>query len=164
MATFAQQFKQVDLNQLAVGAIAGLGAGTVIGGTGARLAMRGVALVTDLDPNFTLGGTMIIFVFGAIMGLVFGLPYSWLWRRLPLPGRITGLLYGLTLSLLFALPLFFSQQNGEFSLVTPLVGFSLFGPIPIFYGLHPVSILSTSRYCNSTNLMKRMSDWQSYNP
>ena len=135
MVTFVQQFKQVDLNQLAVGAIAGLVAGAAIGGIGARLAMRGVALAAGLEPGFTLGGTMIIFVLGAIMGMVFGLPYGWLWRLLPLPGRVTGLLYGLTLNLVFVLPLFFNQRNGEFGLVTPLVGFSLFGPIPIFYGL-----------------------------
>lgn len=135
MTAFVQQFKQVDLNELAVGAIAGLGAGTLIGGIGGRLAMRLVALGADLEPGFTLGGTMVIFVVGAIIGLIFGLPYVWLWRRLPLPGRISGFLYGLTLCLVVVLPLFLGELEGELNLATPFVGFSLFGPLPIFYGL-----------------------------
>lgn len=124
----------VDLNKVQSGVLAGLVVGLVVGGTGARIAMRGVALMAGMQPEFSVGGTLAILVLGAILGVPAGLLFVAARRFLPVPARWKGLIFGLICSLLFIAPFFLSPQ-GELALVSPLVGASLFGPIPILYAV-----------------------------
>lgn len=131
----------VDMNRLGIGLAVGAIAGMVIGGGGARVAMRVVALLGEGQPSFTLGGTMLIVIMGAVLGAVGGLGFALLrWAlRLgressPLNNIVAGAAYGGALAVLVALP-FFLAPVGELSLATPLVGAALFSWIPLAYGL-----------------------------
>ncbi len=125
----------VNLNSLRNGALAGLLAGAVIGGIGARLAMRIVALVVGSQPSFTLTGTVLILLMGAILGIPLGLLYVALRRVWRWPDVWLGLLLGIALLLLLVVPLFASQPGGEFGLLSPLAGIVLFGVLPVGFGL-----------------------------
>ncbi len=125
----------INLNTLRNGALAGLLAGAVIGGIGARLAMRVVALVVGSQPSFTLTGTVLIVLMGAILGIPLGLLYIALRRVWRGPDGWLGLLMGVTLLLLLVVPLFTSQPGGEFGLLSPLAGIALFGVLPVGFGL-----------------------------
>jgi hypothetical protein len=88
------------LRSLAVGAVVGLAAGFVVGGTLGRVFMRllflarkdTLGLETAMGAvigDFTAGGTIFICVFGAVLGLLLGIVYAaarmlmppTLWRR-----------------------------------------------------------------------------------
>ena len=88
------------LRSFAVGAVVGLGAGLVVGGTVGRVFMRllflarkdSLGLETAMGAiigDFTAGGTIFICFFGALMGLLLGVAYvagralmpPRLWRR-----------------------------------------------------------------------------------
>lgn len=125
----------VNLNTLRTGALAGLLAGALIGGIGARLAMRVVALAVGSQPSFTFTGTMLILVMGAILGIPLGLLYIALRRVWRWADGWLGLLLGMALLLLLVVPLFTSQPGGEFGLLSPLAGIALFGLLPIGFGL-----------------------------
>ena len=96
------------LRLLAVGVLAGLTAG-VVAGIGARLAMRIAALMADpsrqgmLTENgnrvgeITLGGTMELIGFVAMIGMVGGLTYVIVRPWLPATGWRRGLLFGVFL-------------------------------------------------------------------
>jgi len=82
------------LRSLAVGAAAGLAAGLVAGGTLGRVFMRLLFLAREdtlgletamgaVIGDFTAGGTVVIFVFGAMTGLVLGLVYVCVRTLLP---------------------------------------------------------------------------------
>jgi|GEM_PF-2153882 len=124
----------VDLNKVSVGALAGLITGLVVGGVGSRIAMRVVALIAGIPPEFTLGGTVGILFLGAFLGVPFGLLFMTGRRFIPLPDLGKGLLYGSILFLIFVLPLFISPE-GEFALISPLTGLIIFGQIPILFGV-----------------------------
>lgn len=133
----------VDLNRIGAGLVAGAAAGALIGGIGARLAMRIVALLGEGTPSFSVGGTLGILLMGAILGAIAGLGFAlvrWLLRlrtneeTSSLRNILAGAGYGVALSALVVLP-FFMAPTGELSLAPPLVGAALFGWIPLAYGL-----------------------------
>lgn len=75
------------LRNLAIGAVVGLGVGVVVGGTLGRVFMRLVFLARDdtigfetamgaIIGEFTSGGTIAIYVFGAIAGVALGVAYA----------------------------------------------------------------------------------------
>ena len=133
----------VDLNRVGAGLVTGAAAGALIGGIGARLAMRGVALLGEGAPSFSIGGTLGILLMGAVLGAIGGLGFALVRRLLRLRAGdqtsarrnlLAGAGYGAILSALVVLP-FFLAPTGELSLASPLVGAALFGWIPLAYGL-----------------------------
>ncbi len=133
----------VDLNRIGAGLVTGAVAGVLIGGIGARLAMRVVALLGEGIPSFSVGGTLGILLMGAVLGAIGGLGFAlvrWLLRlragdeTSSLRNILAGAGYGAILSALVVLP-FFLAPTGELSLASPLVGAALFGWIPLAYGL-----------------------------
>ncbi len=142
-ARYGIHLPAVDLNRIGAGLVTGAAAGALIGGIGARLAMRVVALLGEDAPSFSIGGTLGILLMGAVLGAIGGLGFAlvrWL-LRLQMSGRtsarrniLAGAGYGAVLSVLIVLP-FFLAPTGELSLAPPLVGAALFGWIPVAYGL-----------------------------
>ena len=133
----------VDLNRIGAGLVTGAAAGALIGGIGARLAMRVVALLGEGVPSFSIAGTLGILLMGAVLGAIGGLGFALVRRifRLQTSGGASSLRehsggagYGAILSMLTVLP-FFLSPSGELSLASPLVGAALFGWIPLAYGL-----------------------------
>jgi hypothetical protein len=98
--------------------------------------MRGVALAAGIPTNFTVEGTLGLAVFGLMLGLPFGALFAVLRGILPGPQLVRGLIFGLALLALFVVPPFLIlAPEGEVNLAPPLVGFALFAPLPILYGL-----------------------------
>lgn len=124
----------IDLNKVSIGALVGLISGLIVGGIGSRIAMRVVALIAGIPPEFTVGGTFGILLLGAFLGVPFGLLFVAGRRFIPLPNVWKGLLYGFILFLIFVVPPFISPA-GEFTLASPLADLIIFGPIPIVFGL-----------------------------
>lgn len=90
---------------LGIGALAGLGAGFVSGGLGARLAMKAVALIAGpaargaITRNGNRVGafttdTLSLLVFGTVLGLFGGLLYVAVRPWLPRAGRVRGAAFG----------------------------------------------------------------------
>ena len=138
-----QHLPSVDLNRIGAGLVTGAAAGALIGGIGARLAMRVVALLGEGAPSFSIGGTLGILLMGAVLGAIGGLGFAlvrWILRLRTSSGSpslrdvLAGAGYGTILSVLTVLP-FFLSPTGELSLAPPLVGAALFGWIPLAYGL-----------------------------
>jgi hypothetical protein len=140
---FRLHLPPVDLNRIGAGLVTGAAAGALIGGIGARLAMRVVALLGKGAPSFSIGGTLGILLMGAVLGAIGGLGFAlvrWILRLRASAGIsslkniLAGAGYGAILSVLTVLP-FFLSPTGELSLASPLVGAALFGWIPLAYGL-----------------------------
>jgi hypothetical protein len=134
----------VDINRLGAALAAGAVLGATVGGIGARVAMRVVALLGDGQPSFTVAGVLGIVIMGAALGAAGGLGFALLcglmrmaWGEETSPLRRSigaGAVYGGGLALLAALP-FFLNPVGELALAPPLVGAALFAWIPLVYGL-----------------------------
>lgn len=123
----------IDLNRLAASALSGALTGAVIGGLGARLAMRGVALIGRMEPSFTLGGTLGICIMGAILGLLGGVLLGLVWRWLPGRALVKGAIFGGILAVLVAI-LFLRVSGGELDLAAAPVRAALFAWIPLAWG------------------------------
>ena len=98
----------VSLDRLTLGAAAGAATNMVVGGIGARLAMRVVVLLIGGQPAVTFEGTVGILVLAAILGTVLGaavaLVHGWAgsrWRRADwlLGGLLTLLVAGMFLTI-----------------------------------------------------------------
>src|SRR5882757_7570202 len=63
-------------------------------GIGGRVAMRGLALEVGRPTNFGLGATAGIVLIGSALGLVGGVLFVLVGRRLPTSGAIKGVLFG----------------------------------------------------------------------
>jgi len=124
----------IDLNRLAASALSGALTGAVVGGLGARLAMRGVALIGRMEPSFTLGGTLVIGIMGAILGLLGGVLLGLVWRWLPGRALVKGATFGGIVTVLVAI-LFLRVSGGELDLAAPPVRAALFAWIPLVWGV-----------------------------
>lgn len=124
----------IDLKNITAATIAGLLAGVLAGGVGSRIAMRIVALLGGMRPEFTVGGTFAILLMAALIGILFGAVYGLVRRTIPLPGLWKGALYGGFFAILVALPFLLSPE-GELALASPAVGVALFAWIPLAYGI-----------------------------
>ena len=123
------------VNKAGIGLLSGLVAGLVAGGIGSRVVMRIVAIAAGIPPSFSIGGTLNLLIMGAMMGAIFGLLYGVAKQLLPVPGLWKGLVFGVLLLVIFVVPPFLGEPEGELALVSPLVGLSLFAPLPLAYGL-----------------------------
>lgn len=133
----------VDINRLGAALATGAVLGATIGGAGARIAMRVVALLGDGQPGFTAGGTLAIVIIGGVLGVLGGLGFALLcgllrmaWGEEASSQRSLGVgtVYGGVLAALTAVPFFLSRE-GELALASPLIGAALFAWIPLAYGL-----------------------------
>lgn len=121
------------------GVLAGAAAG-VLWGIGARGAMRAVALAAGDRTEFTVGGTAMILVAGAILGAVLGLIFAAVRRWLPGNGADQGSIAGsfLLVFLLLPLTLFGPVEIDRVG----LVGLSSFGTLFIIFGASLGALLS----------------------
>ncbi len=131
-------------------AIAGMAAGVVVGGIGARIAMRVSAemyarehpnfiILTESSGNrvgeFTWSGTFDLLGEAMAFGLVGGLFYLVARRWLPKSSRLTGLIFGMLL-LLLAGAMILSADNRDFTrLGSPVVNVAMFGSLFVLFGL-----------------------------
>lgn len=83
------RYGSADLASLRTGALGGALAGVAAGAV-SRLSMRGVAVLAGLEPDFSLGGTLVILIIGAILGMPFAWLYRGVGRFLPVPERWRG--------------------------------------------------------------------------
>ncbi len=119
--------------KLGIGLIAGM-AGGLVAGLAARLSMRGVALAVGLPPTYSGEGTFVIALIGAILGTPLGLVYLAVRNFLPGTGIWKGLTFGLLLFVTLMAPPLLFYREGEFLLVSPFIGISLFAPVAFIYG------------------------------
>jgi hypothetical protein len=125
----------IDLNKVSLGVLVGA-LGGVAAGVGARIAMRIVALIATGSGSFSVEGTLAILVLGAMLGVPLGLLFVGVRRWLPGKPWLKGLIFGVVGALVFVAPPFFlSEPAGELAIVSPLIGFSLFAPLPVAHGL-----------------------------
>lgn len=105
---------------------AGLAAG-VLNAALARILMRGIALVEFGEGSFSVGGTAVIFTFGALVGPLLGLLYANTLFRLRISEAAKGLLFGLVLLVALQVPgLYLAPEfRAELMVVGP-VGFGAF--------------------------------------
>jgi hypothetical protein len=108
-----------------IGLLAGFSAG-VLNAVVARLLMRGIALLMFGRGSFSLGGTAIIFMFGALAGPLFGLLYRSTLYKIRATDLVKGLLFGLVLLVTLQLPILFLFPGfrAELMAVGPL-GFAI---------------------------------------
>lgn len=120
----------IDLNKIMLGAAAGAASNAIIGGIGARIAMRIVVLLLGGQPGISLDGTLGILLLAAMLGTVLGVVtaylHGWAGRRWR---RADWALGGLLMLLITAL--FFANREGELALLTPWQGALLFAPLAL---------------------------------
>jgi hypothetical protein len=122
--------------KIAAGLLCGLIVGAVILGVGGRIVMSVIALMGHVTPTWSLGGTLNVIAFGAIVGAVSGLAYAAVRQYLPGPRVVKGLLAGL---LLFGAMLLLrpssarTAMSGFTTLTVPIL--LMFGVIELVYGV-----------------------------
>ncbi|MGD8751789.1 MAG: hypothetical protein PVG14_10230, partial [Anaerolineales bacterium] len=129
-----KKYTTIDFNQFRIAALSGI-AGGAIAGLVSRFSMRMVAVLGGLEPSFSIGGTLAIFLVGAFFGIPFALIYTGIRRLLPLPKRWKGFAYGIILGVIFVVLPFLLIEDGELELVDPWVGILLFFPLPVTFGV-----------------------------
>jgi MFS family permease len=109
-----------------IGLLAGFSAG-VLNAIVARLLMRGIALLMFGRGSFSLGGTAVIFMFGALVGPLFGLLYHSTLYKIRAPDLVKGLLFGLVLLVTLQVPVLFILPEFRAELMAVgMLGFSTF--------------------------------------
>jgi hypothetical protein len=110
-----------------IGLLAGCIAG-VLNAVVARALMRAIALLVFGTGSFSWGGTAVIFMFGTLVGPLFGLIYCSTFHQLRASALVKGLLFGLVLLITLQVPgLFIAPEfRAELTVVGPL-GFAVFG-------------------------------------
>lgn len=132
---------------MAVGMLPGALAGLIAGGVGSRLAMRVMAATSTAGVQGTetefgatvgeisFGGTLFLFIAGAILGAGGGLIYMAIRRMLPWSGWAGGLAFGLLLLGVFG-RLIIDPNNFDFEVLDPAaLAVAMFAAIFILYGL-----------------------------
>jgi hypothetical protein len=134
---------------LAVGVVAGIGAGVLVAGAGGRLIMRLLAVTADeksrgleteadeIVGRITTGGTVTFIIFTALfLGLATGPLYLLIRRWLP-GGRLGGLVFGaLMLAALATRVEPLRADNTDFGLVGPgWLAASTFGALVLLHGM-----------------------------
>lgn len=109
-----------------IGLLAGLVAG-ILNSIIARVLMRVIALLAFGQGSFSIAGTAIIFMFGVLVGPLFGLIYRSTLYELRAHGLVKGLLFGLILVVTLQIPgLYIAPEfMAELMVIGPL-GFAVF--------------------------------------
>lgn len=109
-----------------IGLLAGLIAG-VLNAVVARVLMRVIALLVFGRGSFSVGGTAVIFMFGVLVGPLFGLIYRSTLYKVRAHDLVKGLLFGLVLVVTLQVPGLFVAPEfmAELMAVGPL-GFAVF--------------------------------------
>ena len=129
----------IIMRALAIGSLAGLAAGVLVGGIGGRVAMRLVVLATSRMPAQSTGGTLSITVVGAFLGVTLGVAYVALRRWLPRGWLVGGLTYGLGLLALLGTTFFvdgLAHADSELREGPVGLGIALFSVL--FVGFGPI--------------------------
>lgn len=127
--------------------LAGVAAG-VIWGAGARIAMRLVALAERNTTEFSLDGTLLILVTGAIFGVPLGLLFALVRRWLPGSGIGKGLAFGLILAAILLIPLASlgaSDLDSNPIEAPVLLGVGLFGALFALHGAVMEAVIERRR-------------------
>ncbi|HUF40269.1 MAG TPA: hypothetical protein VMN57_17230 [Anaerolineales bacterium] len=122
------------LGSVLTGVICGAAAG-LVAGVLARGAMRVVAVLAGQTPGFSIGGSLFIILFGALLGTAPGLLYAFTLPVWPASAGRKGLVIGVALALLFAVPVLLVEPEGELALIPRWTTALLFAPIGLVYGL-----------------------------
>lgn len=126
----------IIVKKTVLGLLCGLVVGAVVLGVGGRIVMSGIALMGHVTPQWSLGGTVDVIAFGAIVGVVSGLVYVAAGAYLPGPHLAKGLFAGLLLFGVMALirpPSARSAMAGFTTLTTPIL--LMFGVICLIFGV-----------------------------
>jgi hypothetical protein len=109
-----------------IGLLAGLIAG-VLNAVVARVLMRVIALLVFGRGSFSVSGTAVIFMFGVLVGPLFGLIYRSTLFKLRAPELVKGFLFGLVLVITLQIPGLFIAPDfmAELMAAGPL-GFAVF--------------------------------------
>ena len=109
-----------------IGLLAGFCAG-VLNAIVARILMRVIALLMFGRGSFSLGGTAVIFMFGALVGPLFGLLYRSTLYKIRAHDLVKGLLFGLVGLVTLQVPVLFifPEFRAELMVVGP-PGFAIF--------------------------------------
>ncbi len=118
-----------------IGLLAGLIAG-VLNAVMARALMRVIALLAFGQGSFSVGGTAVIFMFGALVGPLLGLIYRSTLYKMRAHELVKGLLFGLILVITLQVPgLFIAPEfAAELMAVGPL-GFAVFAAMNLAFVL-----------------------------
>jgi hypothetical protein len=120
----------INLDKITLGAAVGAVTNLVIGGIGARLAMRAVVLLIGGQPAITLEGTLGILLLAALLGVALGLLVAYLHGWAGAHWRRADWLLGALLAALVA-ALFFTNREGEAALLPAWQGALLFAPLAL---------------------------------
>jgi len=111
---------------LFIGLLAGLIAG-VLNAVVARVLMRVIALLAFGHGSFSVGGTGVIFMFGVLVGPLFGLIYRSTLYKMRAPELVKGLLFGLILVITLQVPgLFIAPEFAAELMAFGPLGFAVF--------------------------------------
>ena len=126
MEATLQTYSDLRARPRFIGLLAGFSAG-VLNAIVARLLMRVIALLMFGRGSFSVGGTAVIFMFGALVGPLFGLIYGSTLYKMRAPDLVKGLLFGLALLVTLQVPgLFIAPEfRAELMAVGPF-GFAIF--------------------------------------
>ena len=136
MGAISSLAAMTSIRRIALGLLAGSLLGALIIGIGGRLVMRLLALSIDREPAFSLGGSLEVAAYGAIVGAVAGLVLALFAPRLPGRWWQTGLAAGLLtyLGTIATLPAHIAETARPFSGHMTLVH-GLFGLAFVLFGL-----------------------------
>lgn len=125
-----------------IGLLAGFSAGA-LSAIIARLLMRLIALLMFGQGSFSVGGTAVIFMFGALIGPLFGLIYRSTVYKIGAPDLVKGLLFGLVLMITLQVPGLFIAPDfrAELMAVGPL-GFAIFALMNVSFVLTLAAIVA----------------------
>ena len=140
-----QETTIITERMLGVAALASLTAG-FIGGIGARIIMRIVAVTSHMPTTFSIAGTIVILLNGIVVGFAVGFIITCLTIVLSnspkaskyIPGPILrGLISGFLLLLIFGLPLFLTSSfpNPDITFGIPLLNKTMFAALFVIYGI-----------------------------
>ena len=125
------------LRTAAQGVLCGLIAGFVVMGIGGRVAMRAVALASGDEPEFTVGGTLIVLASLTVLAAPFGLLYAGLKQYLPGRGLRRGLAFsGLVILIVTAVVAVIMLRSGETGSlgIGAIVSVATFGGLLLCFG------------------------------
>src|SRR5574341_59580 len=142
MEASAGTTKSLRLRARFIGLLAGLIAG-VLNAVVARVLMRVIALLAFGQGSFSVGGTAVIFMFGVLVGPLFGLLYRSTLYKMRAHELVKGLLFGLVLVVTVQVPGLFIAPDfmAELMAVGPL-GFAVFAAMNFAFVLTLAALIA----------------------